>query len=347
MSDSRSRLGSRLISPAAGGTRGAGGERPGGAGSPGGEQTVPTQLGGRPLDGILRTLFGLTWGNARKWIETGKVMVDGQVVLDHGRAVRAGVVVALTMNAPKRQGDSRARAELDDAAIVHVDTHVVVVNKPAGVSTIPFDGTEKGTLDELVRGWLSKRAKRGDRGERPSLGVVHRLDKETSGVIVFTRTWLAKQSLTQQFRVHTVHRRYLAIAHGAVTKRTIRSHLLADRGDGLRGSARGNAKGRGDAGQLAVTHVEPVEALSGATLVACELETGRTHQIRVHLSEAGHPVVGERVYIRGFPGDVIPAPRLMLHAAELGFVHPATNAEVRFERPPPADFEETLARLRY
>src|SRR5208282_5256496 len=119
--------------------------------------------------------------------------------------------------------------------------------------------------------------KRGDRGGRPSLGIVHRLDKETSGVIVFTRTWLAKQSLTQQFRVHTVHRRYLAIAHGAVRQQTFRSHLLADRGDGLRGSARGKAtaspskarlgphQGRGEGGQLAITHVEPVEELEAAT----------------------------------------------------------------------------------
>jgi 23S rRNA pseudouridine1911/1915/1917 synthase len=189
--------------------------------------------------------------------------------------------------------------------------------------------------------------KRGDRGERPSLGIVHRLDKETSGVLVFTRTWLAKQSLTQQFRAHTVHRRYLAIAHGVVRAGTIRSHLVADRGDGLRGSVRSSERARrGGEGQLAVTHVEPVEALDGATLVACRLETGRTHQIRVHLSEGGHPVVGERVYVRGFQGDVIPAPRLMLHAAELGFVHPATQVEVRFERPPPKDFQETLARLR-
>jgi 23S rRNA pseudouridine1911/1915/1917 synthase len=329
---------------AAGGARGDGGS----PAAPGGEHVVPTELGGRPLDGVLRALFGLTWGSARKWIGTGKVTVDGQVVLDHERAVRAGVVVALAMNAPKRREDGRAPSALDDSAIVHVDTHVVVVNKPAGVSTIPFDPTEKGTLDELVRAWLSRRMKRGERGGRPSLGVVHRLDKETSGVMVFTRTWLAKQSLTQQFRVHTVHRRYLAIAHGAVRKQTLRSHLLADRGDGLRGSARANAKGRGAGagGQLAITHVEPVEELEGATLVACELETGRTHQIRVHLSEAGHPVVGERVYIRGFQGEPIPAPRLMLHAAELGFVHPSTNADVRFERPPPADFEETLARLR-
>ncbi len=319
-----------------------------GAKLPGGEHVVPTELAGRPLDGIVRALFGVTWGNARKWIETGKVTVDGQVVLDHGRAVRAGVKVVLTMNAPKRGRGAREALDLDDSAIVFVDAHVVVVNKPAGVSTIPFDPTEKGTLDELVRAWLSRRTKRGERGDRPSLGIVHRLDKETSGVLVFTRTWLAKQSLSQQFRVHTVHRRYLSIAHGVVEARTLRSTIFPNRGDGLRGSIRANARGGRAAqqdGQLAITHLEPLQALDGATLVACKLETGRTHQIRVHLSESGHPVVGERVYIRGFLGPVIPAPRLMLHAAELGFVHPATNVEVRFERPPPPDFEETLARL--
>jgi 23S rRNA pseudouridine1911/1915/1917 synthase len=332
MSDSRSRLGSG----------GADDGRPRGPGSPGGEYTVPTELGGRPLDGILRILFGLTWGNARKWIETGKVMVDGQVVLDHGRAVRAGVVVALTMNAPKRQGDSRTRAELDDDAIVHVDTHVVVVNKPAGVSTIPFDGTEKGTLDELVRAWLSKRAKRGDRGERPSLGVVHRLDKETTGLVVFTRTWLAKQRLAAQFRAHTVHRRYMALAHGEVRPGVLRSFLLEDRGDGLRGSARGGT----GAGREAVTHVELLERLPGASLVACRLETGRTHQIRIHLSEAGHPLLGERVYVRRFEGPLLEAPRLMLHAAELGFTHPSTEREMRWEQPLPDDLKAVLERLR-
>jgi 23S rRNA pseudouridine1911/1915/1917 synthase len=328
---------------------------------PSAEQVVPPELGGRPLDGIVRALFGATWGDARRWIASGKIQVDSQTVLDHGRGVRAGVKVVLSMNAPKRS--KRGRGELDDAAIVFLDPHLVVVNKPAGISTIPFDPTgererERGeragaegpvTLDELVRAWLSKRMKRGERGGRPSLGVVHRLDKETSGVLVFTRTWLAKQSLSQQFRVHTVHRRYLAIVHGVVSARTFRSHLVADRGDGLRGTVRGGGRGRHEEGQLAITHVEPVQALAGATLVACTLETGRTHQIRVHLSEAGHPVVGERVYVRGFAREgreIIPAPRLMLHAAELGFVHPATNVEVRFDRPPPPDFAETLARLR-
>jgi 23S rRNA pseudouridine1911/1915/1917 synthase len=165
---------------------------------------------------------------------------------------------------------------------------------------------------------------------------VHRLDKETSGLVVFTRTWLAKQRLAAQFRSHTVHRRYLAIAHGDVRSATVRTHLMENRGDGLRPAA----------ARLAITHFERLEALRGATLVACRLETGRTHQIRIHLSESGHPLVGERVYVRGFAGPALPAPRLMLHAAELGFVHPVTEREVSWECELPEDMKETLARLR-
>ncbi len=301
---------------------------------------VPTELAGKPLDGIVRALFDVSWGKARGWIQSGKITLDGAPCTDSERRVRAGVTVALTMSAPRRPSEG----ELPPEALVHVDAHVVVVDKPAGISTIPFEENERGTLDERVRAALARRMPKGDRGTRPSLGVVHRLDKETSGLIVFTRTWLAKQSLTQQFRAHTVHRRYLAIAHGHVQTRTFRSNIVANRGDGLRGSFRGRAPK--EIGQLAITHVELLEKLDGASLVACRLETGRTHQIRIHLSEAGHPLVGERVYIRHFPIEPIPAPRMMLHAAELGFVHPATNAEMRWELPLPKDMEQTLARLR-
>jgi 23S rRNA pseudouridine1911/1915/1917 synthase len=233
-------------------------------------------------------------------------------------------------------------AQVPSDLIVHVDAHVVVVRKPAGVSTVPFEERERGTLDELVRRALEK--KFPSRGSRPNLGVVHRLDKETSGLVVFTRTWLAKKSLSAQFRAHTVERKYLGIAHGDVPKRTVTSQLVADRGDGLRGS------GRGEGGQRAVTHVQPIEhlgsKLDGATLVECRLETGRTHQIRIHLAEMGHPLLGERVYIRDFRGAPIPAPRVMLHAAVLGFVHPATERQVRWEEPPPEDFRGVLERLR-
>jgi 23S rRNA pseudouridine1911/1915/1917 synthase len=213
-----------------------------------------------------------------------------------------------------------------------------------------------GTLDARVRAAL-------DGQGQISLGVVHRIDKETSGLVVFTRSWVGKQSLSSQFRAHTVHRRYLAIVHGLVRSQTIRSHFIEDRGDGLRGSIEAKhawvqrAKGSAfygskqgvtpnSSGVLAVTHVELLEELEGASLIACTLETGKTHQIRIHLSELGHPLVGERVYSRGFQGAEIPASRLMLHAAELGFTHPKTELDVRWTSEPPSDFAQTLERLR-
>jgi 23S rRNA pseudouridine1911/1915/1917 synthase len=215
--------------------------------------------------------------------------------------------------------------------------------KPAGISTVPYEDDREDTLDARVRRWLERRDPRRAAGSRANLGVVHRLDKETSGLVVFTRTWLAKQSLASQFRAHAVHRRYLAIAHGTVRPGTVRTHLIENRGDGLRGSARGTPP---PSARLAVTHVELLEELRDASLIACRLETGRTHQIRIHLSESGHPLVGESVYIRGWHGKLIEAPRLMLHAAELGFGHPVTQRTVSWEQPLPEDMRAVIGRLR-
>jgi len=173
------------------------------------------------------------------------------------------------------------------------------------------------------------------------LGVVQRLDRETSGLIVFSRTTAARDALRRQFRAHSVHRRYVALVHGRLASRTFASRLVEDRGDGLRGSTTNPKLGRD-----AVTRTRVLEILSGATLVECTLETGRTHQIRIHLSEAGHPLVGERVYVRGFHEPLIEAPRLMLHAAELGFLHPKDGREMTFTEPMPADMVAVLERLR-
>ena len=303
--------------------------------------TVPAHLGNQPLDALVRALYRVSWNEARDRIRTGKLSVNGAVRTEPLFRVRAGAELLLSMRAPRPRADL-----LPDEAVVFVDAHVVVVDKPAGISTVPYDARETGTLDERVRLWLGRqgRRERDSKGVRPPLGIVHRLDKETSGLVVFTRSWLGKKSLSSQFRAHTVRRRYLAIAHGDIRSRTLRSRLVPNRGDGLRGSHKGRPTHRED-GQLAITHVEALERLEGATLVACVLETGRTHQIRIHLSEAGHPLVGERVYVRGYSGSVVPAPRLMLHARELGFVHPKTGEDVLWTREPPADFEETLRRL--
>jgi 23S rRNA pseudouridine1911/1915/1917 synthase len=299
---------------------------------------VPAALEG-PVDRVVRSLFGTSWGKARGWIEGGKVRVGGALVTDTTTRVAAGAEIAVDEVARKPHAQALA-----DGDVVYADAQVVVVAKPPGLSTIPYDGTETDTLEARVRAWL-ERKRLVPRGQRPTLGIVHRLDKETSGLVVFTRTWLAKQTLSSQFRHHTVHRLYLAIAHGDVPARTLRSFFVENRGDGLRGSRRGPGRKPPTDGREAITHVARIEPLVAATFVACRLETGRTHQIRIHLSESGNPLVGERVYVRGFRGPLLEASRLMLHAAELGFVHPATGREMRWEQPLPEDMRSVLARL--
>lgn len=293
----------------------------------------------RKLDGLLRDHLGISWSEARRLVETGKVTVGGKVATASDRPVRAGEHIELRHRAPRPR--TAQLKELGGDLLVYVDASVAVVRKPPGVSTVPFgdEPPDQLTLDALVREVIAKRDK--IRGRAP-LGVVHRLDRATSGLLVFARTVAAKKHLASQFREHSMHRVYLALAHGDVRAQTFRSYLVENRGDGLRGSARGGQR----EGQLAITHVEPKLRMKGATLVACRLETGRTHQIRIHLSEAGHPLVGETVYIRNYGGPRIEAPRLMLHATELGFAHPEDDRPMLFSEPLPPDFEEVIERLR-
>lgn len=294
---------------------------------------VPENNGRNPLDRTLRTLLGgESWGKVRRLIETGKVRLDGEVVREATCPTRPGQTIKLSLSAP-RSPENR----LDDSVIAYLDAHLVVVHKPAGISSVPYDENERGALSELVTRLLNRK----DGARRGELGVVHRLDKETSGLLLFSRTLAAKRELKNQFRFHTVRRRYWALAHGSVRSTTIESRLVADRGDGLRGST-DNPR----LGQEATTHVRALEPLRGATLVECRLETGRTHQIRIHLSEAGHPVLGERVYVRRYDGPELAAPRVMLHAFELGFEHPITRAPLCFESAMPEDMSRVLAGLR-
>ncbi len=288
--------------------------------------------GHKPLDRWLREeMPGASWNEVRRLIRTGKIFIDGQPVLEPNTLISAGAEVELRKSAPRA---TRTPA-LPRSAILHLDAQLVVVAKPAGISTVPYDENERGTLDQLVMETIS------ERGRRAPLGIVHRIDKETSGVVLFARTVAAKQTLKNQFRFHTVTRRYVAIAHGTVESRTIQSRLVQDRGDGRRGST-DNA----ELGREAVTHVKRLEKLKGATLIECRLETGRTHQIRIHLAEHGHPLVGERVYSKGYRGQLLEAPRLMLHARDLGFEHPLTGEHLDFTQPPPPDFAAVLAALR-
>jgi 23S rRNA pseudouridine1911/1915/1917 synthase len=229
---------------------------------------------------------------------------------------------------------------------VFFDRDLVVVDKPAGMLAVADEPGNKDTLAEYTRTLLRRM---GGRGSDAGLGVVHRLDKDTSGLMVFTRTADAKRVLAAQFRAHDIDRVYHAIAHGAVAETDVESHLVMDRGDGLRGSHGHFRRARGGApadAKRSVTHVRPIAALAGATLIECRLETGRQHQIRIHLAELGHPLVGERVYIRDYAGPRIEAPRTMLHARTLGFTHPRSGERISFEREAPEDFRAMVESLR-
>jgi 23S rRNA pseudouridine1911/1915/1917 synthase len=288
--------------------------------------------GEKPLDRWLRELMpGKSWNEVRRLARTGKIFVDGVALLDPTSLVPAGAEVELRQNAPR----ATRTPSLPKRAILYLDPQVVVVEKPSGISTVPYDEHERGTLDQLVMETIS------ERGRRAPLGIVHRVDKETSGVVVFARTVAAKLALKNQFRFHSVGRRYVAIAHGDVTGGVIRSRLVQDRGDGRRGSTDNEELGR-----EAVTHVKWLEALRGASLVECRLETGRTHQIRIHLAERGHPLVGERVYSKNYRGQLLEAPRLMLHARQLAFDHPTSGERLSFETVMPQDMQAVLATLR-
>jgi 23S rRNA pseudouridine1911/1915/1917 synthase len=241
--------------------------------------------------------------------------------------------------------------------IRYVDDQVVVVDKPAGLTTMRHaeEAAEFGvrarrylpsTLMDLLPDLLTrKQGKSGrQRGDRPRVLAVHRLDRDTSGLVVFARTPEAARHLGRQFREHRIQRRYLALVRGKAVSERIESALVRDRGDGRRGSS------TEPGGQRAVTEVRVVEELGAYTLVECRLETGRTHQVRIHLGERGTPLCGERVYDRPLHGRPLPdgsgAQRPLLHAASLGFEHPVTGKPLSFRSPLPRDMVKLLRRFR-
>lgn len=285
-----------------------------------------------PLEQILRERHaGASWSQVRGLIESGKVSVDGARVTSGRALVAPGVQLAVRMNAPRQAKGHR----LADELVHYHDRDLVVINKPVGLSSMTHEG-EPNSADRLVEEWLSTNAKRS-----PKVHVVHRLDKVTSGILVFALNRDTLLALKEQFRAHTVGRRYLAIAHGKLEEGRLSFRIVRDRGDGLRGITRDPR-----AGVHSVTRVEVVEQLARCALVACRLETGRTHQIRIHLAHIGNPLVGEPLYTKGLAGPFLEAPRVMLHAAHLGFVHPRTKAHLRFDEPPPDAFERFLERER-
>jgi 23S rRNA pseudouridine1911/1915/1917 synthase len=286
---------------------------------------------GVTLAAFVKARTAVAWSVAKRQIATGKVFVDGACVTAIDLRLAAGQSIELRSHAPRPHDPAR------EGVLVYDDAHVVVIDKPTGVNSVPYEDRETGTAMDLVRGaW--RRA--GKPATTVALHVVHRIDRATSGLLMFAKTKQAEMGLAAQLRAHAMQRTYVCVAHGAVTSRRIESFLVSDRGDGLRGSTT-----RPGQGKRAVTHVTARQALHHATLCEVRLETGKTHQIRIHLSEAGHPLVGEEVYIRDYAGPILTAPRLMLHAQTLGFDHPATGARVELSSPLPPDFRAVVERL--
>ena len=312
--------------------------------------TVAPQEAGFTLAKVLRSrLGGPSWTDVRKLIAARRVQVGDAICSDEARRLKEGEAVVL-LDHPKPL--PRA-AHPERLAVRHLDEHVVVVEKPAGVNTVrhpaELEWSEQRreldpTLQDLTQ-WAIAHNLGRDASDLPRLRIVHRLDKETSGLVVFARSVLAERELGSQFRRHTVVRRYLTVVPGILSAQTIRSQLVDDRGDGRRGSTK-----LPGVGKEAVTHVAVEERLPGYTLLSCRLETGRTHQIRIHLSEAGHPVCGDKVYVKRAGGEVYDdrsgAPRLALHATELGFAHPATGEHLHWSLPLPGDLLKFAERLR-
>jgi 23S rRNA pseudouridine1911/1915/1917 synthase len=310
--------------------------------------TVTAEQAGQTLAALLRQwLAGQSWSQVRKLIAARRVKLNGELWLDDARRLKEGDRVVLSSR-PEREP-----ALIDNIILRHVDEHVVVVEKPAGIPTVRHPAERDWmeprrmrvpTLDDLVLRQLGAQLPRRKHEPRSRLRVVQRLDKETSGLVVFARTVEAERGLGAQFKQHTVTRRYLALVPGRLEPQTIRSVLVRDRGDGRRGTGPGESGGK-----EAITHIAVAQRLPAYTLLSCKLETGRTHQIRIHLAELGHPVCGDRVY-RGKVGmppnsDASGAPRLALHAAELGFTHPVTGEEMHWEMPLPEDLRNLLERI--
>ena len=290
---------------------------------------VEAALAGLRLDQALAKLLpGESRSRLARLVEDGSVLVDGARARPADR-LRGGERLEVTL-APRPE-EAAFRPEDIALEVLHEDEDVLVVAKPAGLVVHPGSGNWAGTmLNALLHRVPVLKS-------LPRAGIVHRLDKETSGLLVVARNEAAMQDLVRQLQARTVKRTYLAIARGAVPGEgtveapigrhpTQRTRMAVVRG-----------------GKPAVTHYRVRERFPAHTLVECELETGRTHQIRVHMASIGHPLEGVPVY--GGRG-ARRLPRQALHAWKLAFVHPRTGRTVRFTAPPPPDFEALLEELR-
>lgn len=307
--------------------------------------------GGQRLDRALADATGLSRERVKALLGEGRISLGGKAVSQASLKPEAGTGFAIAV---PEAAPAEATAQDIPLSVVFEDEHLIVVDKPAGLVVHPAAGNLDGTLVNA----LLHHCAHGDGGQLSGIGgvarpgIVHRIDKDTSGLLVVAKSDAAHEALARQFADHSIERAYLAITAGVPSP--------------LAGTVRGNI-GRSDAnrkkmalvgdnrGKHAVTHYKVLEGLAkgdggDAALVECRLETGRTHQVRVHLASIGHALLGDPVYGRT-PSRLratlhkLGFQRQALHAAVLGFIHPISGTALRFERPAPLDMRELLREL--
>jgi 23S rRNA pseudouridine1911/1915/1917 synthase len=299
---------------------------------------VSAEEAGERLDKVLSARpLGLSRSALQALIEQGRVEVDGRVLRASAKVAAGARIVVRPLPPPP----SEAQPQDIPIELLYRDEHLAVLMKPAGLVVHPAPGHADGTLVNALRFHLDVRE--GD-PERP--GIVHRLDRDTSGVMVVARTVAAREGLIARFQRHDIDREYRAIALGeppqALRIETLHGRHPTDRKRFTSKVARG---------KHAVTSLSRLERLHGAALLSCRLETGRTHQIRMHLAEHGWPLLADPVYGRRSTDPRVRAAaeaigRQALHARVLGFTHPVTGERLRFVVEPPEDFQRALALLR-
>lgn len=299
--------------------------------------TIPPEHAGRRLDQSLAELLPeFSRSRLAAWIDAGRVRVDDGPA-SRKQKVWGGEAVAVEPEALPEETSHRAEAM--DLDIVYEDGDILVINKPAGLVTHPGAGNWEGTLLNALLHHTPQAA------GLPRAGIVHRLDKDTSGLMVVAKTLEAQTQLVRDLQARTVKRVYWAVAKGVFDRPSGDVEAPIGRHPTQRTKMAVVAEDR-PTGKPALTHWTVLEQYEQYAWVECRLATGRTHQIRVHLAHIGHPLVGDSVYGgRNWAGQ-LPFHRQALHAVRLGLAHPRTGQIMEWEALPPADFQELLASLR-